>query len=459
MSGSLEDQYIRLDVISGKNIQVPSDCIPAGIYVSINVDSDRRWTTANKVLSSGKSAAWGDTMTLASYEVDQMLGSGELIGKLQMSWDELLGHGHEPFDLSFPPVRDVHPSLTLKASVVHTCDNQDSALSRFLIDSEIGRETDVGHAQFAEYMTSRTVSHLNDAVQHFQLVLDQCPVDHPDHAAALTNLAVARLEGYIQNDLQDIDTTTSLLHKALTLRPQGHPDHVSSFYNPIRALNWRYSKESTAVYIHESAQLCYKLLPLCPEGTFLRSIGVDSALGYVISSLPIDGSDEGIHLRQNMLELCPLGQQHRLNALHKLGGALRLRFTQCSNIDDIDESIHLGHEAVSLCPEGHPDRGRYLNNLASSLDNRFDHQGKPNDLDEAIRSAAVWLALIARFNKRGNIDDITRAISLYRETLTLRPPGHPDRDTTLNNLALALKTRYDKLDVSEDLICFANPFG
>jgi hypothetical protein len=33
----------------------------------------------------------------ASYEADRMLGSGEVIGKLQMSWGELLNHGDEPF--------------------------------------------------------------------------------------------------------------------------------------------------------------------------------------------------------------------------------------------------------------------------------------------------------------------------------------------------------------------------
>ncbi|KAG2364139.1 hypothetical protein BDR07DRAFT_1608411 [Suillus spraguei] len=485
MPGGSEGRYIKIDVIRGQNIRVPSNRIPAGIYVSINVNSERRWTTATDVLSSEKSVVWGSTVTLscatpalsieirASYEVDQMLGSGELIGKIQTSWDELLDDGDEAFDLSFPPVWDVHPSLTLKAGVAHTCDDQDSALSDSLVDCEIGQETDAGHARFAEYITSGVVSHLNDAVQHFQLVLYQCPVGHPDHAAALTNLAVARLEGYTQNDLQDIDTPTSLLRKTLALRPQGHPDHASSLYNLVRALNWRYSKESTAVYIHESAQLCCKLLPLCSEGTYLRSIGVDSAVGYVIStcdSLPINGSDEGIHLRRNMLELCPLGHQHCPKALNKLAWALFIRFTQCGNIDDIDESIHLRRETISLCPEGHPDQDSYLNNLALSLKARFDHQGKPQDLDEAISLQegilrlrpvghkfrhnsldSLGSSLIARFEKRGNIDDIARAISLYREALTLRPPGHPHRDTTLSNLAVALKIRYDKLDVSEDL--------
>jgi hypothetical protein len=60
-------------------------------------------------------------------------------------------------------------------------------------------------------MTSNTVSHLNDASQHFQSVLDCCPVNHPDHAAALTNLTWACLQGYIQNDLQDIDTVKVVL--------------------------------------------------------------------------------------------------------------------------------------------------------------------------------------------------------------------------------------------------------
>lgn len=59
------------------------------------------------------------------YEVDRTLGSEEVIGKRQKSLDMLLNHGDEPFELSFPPVGGVHPSLTLKAAVVHVFDNQD----------------------------------------------------------------------------------------------------------------------------------------------------------------------------------------------------------------------------------------------------------------------------------------------------------------------------------------------
>ncbi|KAG1817257.1 CHAT domain-containing protein [Suillus subaureus] len=487
MPSSLESRYIRLEVISGKNLQVPSERMPAGIYISTNVDSHRRWKSAISVLSSDQSAAWGDTVTLsshtspalsmeiwASYEAGRMLGSGEVIGKLQTSWDELLDHGDEPFVLSFPPVRGVHPSLTLRATIAHACDDQEGVLSDSLVDCKIARDTDAGHAQFAAYIASKTVSHLNDAVQHFQLVLDQCPVSHPDHAAALTNLAYARLLGYIRDNFEDIDTPTSLFREVLVLRPRHHLDHPLSLYNLTEALNWRHDKKSTAADICESAKLYHELLPLCPEGTYLRSIAAGTnGVDYVINrcnKLPIDASDEGIHLRRVVLELCPLGHQHRPGTLDKLAQAVEARFDQHGTIDDLEMSIQLGREAMSLCPEGHTDRAYYLNNLAFSLGYRFNHQGKPNDLNETVSLYEETLrlcpvghqyrdtsldnlggALISRFNKRGDIDDITRAISLHREALTLCPPGHPRRDTTLNSLALALNTRYKKLNVIEDL--------
>ncbi|KAG1877530.1 hypothetical protein F4604DRAFT_1924174 [Suillus subluteus] len=363
MPGSSEERYIRLEV--------PSQRIPTGIYTSVNIGSRRRWKTAIEVLSCHKYVVWGDIVTLllyaspafsgeirVSYEAHRMSGSGDVTGELQTSLNELLDHGDESFELSFPPVCGIHPSLTLKATVVHACDNQDGTLFRTmrLLETQMGPRTICR-------IHDKMVSHLNDAVQHFQLVLDQCLVDHSDHTAALTNLACARLEGYIKKDVKDADITTSLSREALAL-----------------TLNWHYSKEPTAIYIHETARLCCKLLPLCPEGTYLRSIGVDSAVDYVVgkcNNLPIDTSDE---------------------ALDKLSWALRSCFTQRSNIDDLDESIQFRREAVSLFPEGHSGCDVYLNNLAILLELRFSHQEKPNDLDEVI--------------------------SLHEEALRLRPVGH-----------------------------------
>ncbi|KAG1830062.1 CHAT domain-containing protein [Suillus subalutaceus] len=410
MPGSLEGRYIRLDY-QWKKYQSSLLAHPAGIHVSVNLDSSRRWKSTIGVLSSDESITWRDSVTLssdasptlsveirASFELDCMLGNGEVVGKLDKSWDELLDHGNEPFDISFP---SVHSSLTLKATVLHDCDYQDSALPDSIVECQIAQDTDAGHERFATYVTSKTVSHLNDAVKHFQLVLDQCPVGHPHRAAALTNLAI----------FNDIDSITSLFREALALRPHGHPDHPLSIYHLLKALIWRYSKENFAVvYIQECAQLSCKLLTLCPEGTHLHA------------------SDEGIHLRRVVLELCPLGSAHRPKALDNLAQAVEARFDQRGTIDDLAESVQHKREAVSLCPEGHSERDTYLNNLAYALQSRFNHQG--------------------------NSDDLNEAISLYEEALRLCPVGHKSRDFSLNNLGAALYTRFDQRDDVNDIIRF-----
>ncbi|KAG1902058.1 uncharacterized protein F5891DRAFT_979165 [Suillus fuscotomentosus] len=424
MPDSSESQYIRLEVINGKNLRVPSWRIPAGIYVSINVDLRRRWKLAISVLSSDEFVAWGNIVILsshflpvismeikASYELGRIPGGGELIGELQMSWDE-------PFDLSFPLVRGVHPSITLKVAVVHY-DDQDStlfdvniALCPSLVDFEIAREIDVGHAQFAS-----------------------C-------------------------DEQD------------SLSPEWFGRAFSVGSGPVSGvLTWRHYKKSTAADIREAAQLHHELLPLCPKGTYLRSIVAGrNGVNYVINgcnNLPKDAPDEGIHLRSVVLELCPLSHQLRPRTLIELAHAVAACFDQHGSIDDLDMNIRFGHEAVSLHPEGHASHDFYLNNFTCTLASRFRHQGKPSDLDEAIslhekalrlrlvehesRLINLGLALVTHFNTRNDFDDINRAISLLREALTLHPPEHPHRDITLNDLALALEIRYNKLYVSEDL--------
>ncbi|KAG2100883.1 hypothetical protein BD769DRAFT_1676894 [Suillus cothurnatus] len=118
------------------------------------------------------------------------LGSGAVAGvlarKRSLSVSNLLAHAHILTSHRYRPF--VAITLTLKATVLYPYDNQDCVLLNSIVECQIARDADAGHAQFAEYAASKMVAHLNDAVQHLQLVLDQFPVDHPDQAAALTNL-------------------------------------------------------------------------------------------------------------------------------------------------------------------------------------------------------------------------------------------------------------------------------
>jgi hypothetical protein len=49
------------------------------------------------------------------------------------------------------------------------------------------------------------------------------------------------------------------------------------------------------------------------------------------------------------------------------------------------------------------------------------------------------------------MEDLEEVITYHREALTLCPPGHPNRSTSLNNLASAVLTRYEQSGRMEDL--------
>jgi tetratricopeptide (TPR) repeat protein len=61
------------------------------------------------------------------------------------------------------------------------------------------------------------------------------------------------------------------------------------------------------------------------------------------------------------------------------------------------------------------------------------------------------LALGTRFNQLGRMEDLEEAVSWHSEALTLRPLGHPDHSISLNNLAAALGTRFSQSGTVEDL--------
>ncbi|KDR83220.1 hypothetical protein GALMADRAFT_874858 [Galerina marginata CBS 339.88] len=60
-------------------------------------------------------------------------------------------------------------------------------------------------------------------------------------------------------------------------------------------------------------------------------------------------------------------------------------------------------------------------------------------------------ALKARFEQQGASNDLNEAISLHREALLLQPATHPDHSTSLNNLANVLHTRFEQQGTSNDL--------
>jgi len=75
----------------------------------------------------------------------------------------------------------------------------------------------------------------------------------------------------------------------------------------------------------------------------------------------------------------------------------------------------------------------------------------PGHPDRSISLNNLASALSTRFQQTGRMEDLEDAITYLRQALTLRPPGHPDRSSSLNNLASALSTRFQQTGRMEDL--------
>ncbi|KIK46058.1 hypothetical protein CY34DRAFT_76810 [Suillus luteus UH-Slu-Lm8-n1] len=192
---------------------------------------------------------------------------------------------------------------------------------------------------------SSSDSDLKNAIQHFRFVLDQCPVGHLDRVAALTNLARARLQDHICNDVQDINSTIFLFRDALALRPKGHSDHTSDHYldNLACSLKSRFNHQSKSGDLNEAFALFHQVLRLRFVGHKCRDISSNN-----------------------------------------LAGALQSRFKQRNEIKDINKTINLFRMALALCLTRHPRRYAVLNNLAVALDTRYQELQTSEDLDEAI---------------------------------------------------------------------------
>ncbi|KAG1889091.1 uncharacterized protein F5891DRAFT_965601, partial [Suillus fuscotomentosus] len=112
----------------------------------------------------------------------------------------------------------------------------------------------------------------------------------------------------------------------------------------------------------------------------------------------------------------------------------------------------------------------FVKNVVKSLRNRFQQWNIMSDLDEAIERhrAALFrrppghsdrssslnklaIGLRERFQQWGMMSDLDEAIELHRTALLLYPPGHSDRSSSLNNLAASLRNRFQQRGMMSDL--------
>ena len=374
---------------------------------------------------------------------------------------------------------------------------------------KLEKVTDEGHSALSRHRKKGEILDIERSIVAFQHVLDNCPLDHPYHAVAQSNLAMAQFTR-CQADVSDtsLDVPISLYHEVLAARPTSHPDRPSTLIQLARVHTLRFERKRDAVDAERAEGLLREAMYLSSAESHERKLAVSALQLHAgrtkapvhgggplsmnrdsVSGLPDadswtvdvklihcfeqfgDSADlqQAISILEVLISDSTQDDRH-LALLGNLGIALWYRFAHLHNPDDLEQAISKQADAINLTPDDHPDKPGRLNSLGNTLFTRFVHSGNLSDLDRAIsrHSNSVDLtpdghsdkprrlnnladSLIARFERLGNLNDLEQAIRDRRQGIQVTPDSHPDKPRCLNNLANCYRIRFEHLGESGDL--------
>jgi tetratricopeptide (TPR) repeat protein len=183
--------------------------------------------------------------------------------------------------------------------------------------------------------------------------------------------------------------------------------------------------------------------------------------------------EAAVSVFHEILTLRPTGHEKRAEALGDLGNTLfQFCFSHEGNHSRSARCFHLLREALQLCPPGHASRHRALHNLARALQfvgyeqqsgnmdnlresillNQAALHLRPADHPERVSSLAnLASGLMRSFQHSGDLDELAESIVMQRQVLQLTPYGDPRREASLHNLSVALECSFMHQGGSETL--------
>ncbi|KAG1766773.1 hypothetical protein EDD22DRAFT_338917 [Suillus occidentalis] len=279
--------------------------IPAGYYVAVEIDGTVWRTVVKAEIPSSNVVQWDQIFLLptdgsatvslriyAAFESERMLGRGELMREAELTVGELLHHSDKSLPILFFPDGGESPSLLVKVDrgledepdatqfgVRHSPRPNESQL--------LGQMTETGQNLLACYRRTRCISDYHAATEQLRLALDYCGSDHPDRAAALTNLADALvIHPHIEESDNAINAPISLYQEALELRQSGHPDRSLALLKLGLALLYRFQLRKNPADVMEGQDLLNRAQRVCSDDNH----DIEPVVDAIRSSTPTDTS-------------------------------------------------------------------------------------------------------------------------------------------------------------------------
>ncbi|KAI5982333.1 hypothetical protein EDD15DRAFT_150699 [Pisolithus albus] len=287
----------------------------------------------------------------------------------------------------------------------------------------------------------RVVEDLEEAVALGREVLELCPLGHPNHGICLQNLGRDLRKSSVQTSaIHDLEESIELLRPALELRPTGHPDRSSSLHELALCLSLRHDNYGEAGDLEEAIMYGRTALELCPPG--------HPDHGLVLYSLACDHWKKFKYLHRATAVVRPTSRVDLSSSLFELSRQLWDKFQRQVMVTDLDDAICLATYALELrLPLEDVSVAAWVQRLSKGENS--DELVMPGRVVDNLRTLANYHR--ARFQDQHSIINLNEAITLYRHSLQSCPAGHPNRASSLRDLAQCLAYRFREPPAGADL--------
>lgn len=288
-------------------------------------------------------------------------------------------------------------------------------------------------------------------------------------------MLTAAAQGHPRGDLA---RGAALLAESLTLLPAAHPDRPARLSNLGAVALDRFEETGDHGDLEQAVTLNRDAFEAVDDRDPRRAMIANNHLNALVAYFRQTGErpviDEARTLQPILIAAFAAGDSLFPIARSNLGNAAHAAFVFYRDPADLDDAIALHGDAVNdtndTDPSGPGRHAALAVALAVALAERYHRDGDPDDLrdalthgEQALRASRVAAHELARYksdlgNHRhdaylltGSITQLDQAARLHREGLSALPDGNPSTPGLLNNAAITLSDRYDRLGDPDDL--------
>lgn len=302
----------------------------------------------------------------------------------------------------------------------------------------------LGYLNVLRYEMSGDITHLDEAIQAFQEVVEITPQGHPSRGRRVRDLGLRREMRYSRTgDIADLDIAIRLLQESINLTPKTDPSRAEWLHSFAVHLGHRYLRVGALADLEEGVRALEEGIDITTSidnknqerPGLLYHLGVQLMWRYERSKEAADLAN-GIRALQdasNSSAISRADHNRRANFLGSLSVGLFTRYKTTRALADLEEAIRVAQESISTTQRDNLKDSSQSNNLSIAVNN-------------------LGLMLEERFLRLGEHADIEEAIRAERECLSVAFEDHPHIAAWRLHLGLMLERRHQATKSMPDLI-------